>query len=125
MKKRARLRKPRTELDVHHILFTRRAWSYGAAKVLRDYWYCQVAIPREGLHRWIHEEVCRIPVPTLSLCAECVRQLRMLEKAGVIHKTDPIEKRLRILICCLDTGASQTADALKRQLDAVNSYKPG
>lgn len=124
MRRKRRTWRPRSNLDTHHLLWTRRAWNYGPARALRDYWYCQIRIPREGLHHFIHEEVCKIPVPELCLCEDCLKQLRLLEKANAIHENDPIEKRLEILICCLDTGDSPTADALKHQLEAVKAYKP-
>lgn len=76
------------------------------------------------MHHYIHEEVCKIPVPVSCLCEDCLKQLRLLEKANAIHENDPLTKRLEILICCLDTGDSPTADALKRQLEAVKTYKP-
>lgn len=113
-----------TNLDTHHILWTRRAWNKGSARALRDFWYCQIKIPRKGLHRHIHEEVCKIPVPDACICEDCLKQLKLLEKAHAIHDYDPIEKRLQILICCLDTGDSPTAEAMKHQLEAVATYKP-
>ena len=84
-----------TNLDTHHLLWIRRAWNKGSARTLRDFWYCQIKIPRKGLHRHIHEEVCKIPVPDACICEDC-----------------------------LDTGDSPTAEALKHQLEAVTTYKP-
>ena len=118
------MKKARSNLDTHHLFWTRRAWSKGKARPLRDFWYCRIKIPRQGLHRHIHEEVCKIPVPDYYLCEDCLKQLQLLDKAHAIHEDDPIEKRLQILICCLDTGDSPTAEALKRQLEAVTTYKP-
>lgn len=124
MKRKRKFRKPRTNLDTHHIFWTRRSWNHGPARDLRDFWYCKIQIPREGLHHHIHEEVFKIPVPCSGLIEDCLLQLQMLEKANAIHDDDPIKKRLEILICCLDTGDSPTAEALKAQLEAVKAYKP-
>ncbi len=77
-----------------------------------------------GIHHWIHGEVCRIPIPEPAILKDCLEQLIMLNKRGALHKEDPIEKRLNLLICCLDTGDSPTVEALKRQLEAVRNYKP-
>lgn len=123
MKRRKSVRKC-SSYDVHHILWTRRSWEKGIAKELRNHWYCQIKLEREGMHRWIHEEVCKIPVPESPLIEDCLKQLAMLEKAKAIHESDPIDVRLNVLICCLDTGESPTAEALKAQLNAVRNYKP-
>lgn len=126
MKKRSYRTRTRTDYDCHHLLWRRRDWSRGYAKALRNHWYCMIKIPRDTLHRLIHDEVLKIPVPSGLICRDTLAQLQLLEKANVIHDTDPIEKRLRVLICCLDTGDSPTAEALKRQLEVVENYeKPG
>lgn len=125
MKRKKRNVKLRNPYDTHHLLWRRRAWDTGRARALRNHWYCSMKLERDGLHRWIHEEVCRIPMPEICFIEDCLKQLEILERAKAIHEDDPIEKRLEILICCFDTGDSPTADALKAQLEAVRNYKPG
>ena len=122
--RRKSVHRKRSAYDTHHLVWTRKAWEKGIARKLRNHWYCQIKLEREGLHRWIHEEVCRIPVPESFMIEDCLKQLAILEKAKAIHESDPIEVRLGVLICCFDTGESPTAEALKAQLNAVRNYKP-
>lgn len=123
-KRRKKICRVRSVYDTHHLLWTHRAWDKGVARKLRNHWYCQVKLEREGLHRWIHEEVCKIPVPNVCFIEDCLRQLEILEKANAIKPSDTIVTRLELLICCFDTGDSPTAEALKAQLEAIRRYKP-
>lgn len=127
MKKRIKKeRHPRSLYDTHHLLWRRHDWEVesGASRALREFWYCRILIPRDSLHRIIHEEVFRIPVPNEYLCEDCLEQLKRLEAVNAIHDSDSIIKRLEILICCLDTGDSPTAEALKQQLEVARNYSP-
>lgn len=103
--------------DRHHIFFPRRAWSSGYAKELRNFWYCVIKLPRRTDHQKIHQTLFDgIPVADGLACKEALAQLKFLDEFGVLHESDDISKRLRLLICLLDNGDSPTADALKDQL---------
>lgn len=112
----------RNPLDRHHLLWTRRKWRGGYAGKLRAFWYLRVSIPRVTLHRYIHENMVGIPKPNESLCRGALEALEELDRRGVLKKEDSINKRLRLLICILDTGDSSTAKALKKQLELVELY---
>lgn len=77
------------------------------------------------MHRHIHERVPGIPIPNKIICEGTIEQLKMLEKYNAIKESDSITQRLNVLICCLDNGESPTAEALKKQLEAIKTYKPG
>jgi hypothetical protein len=47
----------------------------------------------------------------------------MLESYGSLHKNDPIEKRLQLLIALFECADSQTTKALRRQLEVVYNIK--
>lgn len=108
--------------DVHHILFIGRKWGYGDLASLRQYWYCRIAIPRDTLHRYIHENLANVPTPRQENAREALRQLRLLERHGAIHDTDIIERRLEILIALFDCVEPKTADGLKKQLEIVREF---
>lgn len=108
--------------DKHHILFQRKSWSGGYKGELRRYWYCGAFIPKNTLHHYIHEELSRVPVPRESSCKEVLYHLRLLNKQGVIHEEDSIQKKLRVLIALFDCIEQPTADALRKQLEIVDRY---
>lgn len=109
-------------LDRHHLLWCRRDWRIGYAHALREHWYFRMAIPKNTLHARIHESIACIPVPSGTSAKEAFRQLTFLETYGAIHKSDSIEKRLKLLIALFDCQEPATADALKQQLRIVQEY---
>lgn len=111
-------------LNSHHLLWTRRSWRKGCAGKLRSFWYLRVPIPASTLHRQIHENMVGIPRPNEALCQSALEQLKELDRRQILRKTDPIQLRLGLLICLLDTGDSPTAEALKEQLRLVEAYSP-
>lgn len=110
------------KLDRHHLLWCRKDWNTGYAHALREHWYLRMTIPKSALHVPIHESVPNIPVPTSSSAKEAYAQLTLLETYGAIHKSDPIEKRLKLLIALFDCQEPETAEALKKQLRVVQEY---
>ena len=108
--------------DTHHIFWYRKDWSSGYAKKLREHWYSKATIPRDTLHKRIHEEVSHIPVPSSELCKATYLQICMLEERGVIHLVDPLDQRLKLFIWCLDNGDSPSAEALRKQLAVVEAF---
>lgn len=103
--------------DTHHLLWYKRDYSKGWAKRLRDHWYCRVDIPRDTLHREIHNQVRYVPVPRIFIIKEALYQLNLLERFGGISPNDPIEKRLRVLMALFDCCEPATYNALLKQLD--------
>lgn len=108
--------------DNHHILYMRRNWDFAELKELRQFHYCIIAIPKDTLHRFIHENLSGVPAPSRLAALEALNQLRMLDKREALHDTDSIEKRLTILIALFECVAQPTADALKEQLDLVHRF---
>lgn len=123
-KKKREKRKPNYRAkDRHHILYQKRHWNRGGLKILRDYDYCVMYIPRDTLHKQIHEWVFDVPAPAEHYAYEVIRQLQEMEQRGAISDKDPIEKRLKLLIALFDCIEQPTADALRKQLHIVYEYK--
>ena len=108
--------------DRHHILWYKRDYSKGWAKRIRDHWYCTVEIPRDTLHRQIHYEVAHIPVPKVQSIKGALYQLELLEKFGGIHKEDPIDKRIMVLMALFDCVEPKTHEALKKQYEIACKF---
>ena len=109
--------------DTHHLCFQRRAWCYGAVKKLRSHWYCRVEIPKDTLHRKIHAKVHGVPAPRPISAEEALFQLRKLEEHNAIRDTDPIDRRLEVLIALFDCIEQPTADAFRKQLEVVHEHQ--
>lgn len=108
-------------VDKHHLCYQRRNWK-GEAKLLRNYPYCSVEIPKRTIHKAIHNRVLDIPAPSGIAAKAALEQLEMLERHGVIHPTDSPEKRLLILIALFECIAPDTADGLRAQLDVIREF---
>lgn len=109
--------------DRHHLCWTRRKWGTGYLCQLRLHHYCIVAIPRDTLHRYIHSEMCFIPIPEQNSAKFALEHLGYLESVGAISDNDPIEKRLKVLAALFDCTDQKTADAFREQLRIVSAYK--
>lgn len=114
---------PKTPYDKHHLCFIGRKWSNGWLQVFRQYWYCVIYIPRDTLHREIHENLATIPAPKPENAREALEQLRILERYGAIHEGDDIETRLQILIMLFDYIEPRTVDGFRKQLEIVREYR--
>ena len=120
--KRRNYVRPRSCTDVHHVLFIGRKWGFGDLASLRQYWYCKIAIPRDTLHRYIHENLANVPTPRLENAKGVLQQLRYLENNNAIHETDNIERRLEILIALFDCVEPRTTEGLRKQLEIVREF---
>lgn len=108
--------------DRHHILWPQHDWNRGYAKVLRNHWYMSIPIPMNTLHRKIHHEIVRIPVPK-GINAKCALfQLEMLDKHGALHPYDNIERRLMVIMALFECCEPETFNALKKQRDIVRKF---
>lgn len=110
-------------LDTHHIFYTKVSWTSATADKLRAHWYCIVEIPKGTVHHKIHEKVRYIPVPKNDNIRFALAQLDLLEDYGAIRSDDPIEKRLQLLAGLFDCTDQPTADALRKQIEAVREAK--
>lgn len=108
--------------DRHHLLWYREDYSKGWAKRLRDHWYCSVDIPRDTLHKEIHDEITHIPVPRVVNIKTALQQLSLLEKFGGISKDDCVKKRLIVLLALFEYVEPYTYAALKTQYDIVCKF---
>lgn len=81
-----------------------------------------MTIPRDSLHRYIHEWINDIPAPKEVNAAEAIKHIKLLESHHAISDFDSIEKRLQILIALFDCVEQPTADALRKQLEVVRAF---
>ena len=124
--KRRRKKQPRPASnlrDRHHLCYQRNKWARGNLRLLRDYWYCRVSIPRDTLHKKLHLGVPDIPTPRDSSAKSALKQLEMLEQYSAISEYDSIERRLELLATLFDCSDQPTADAFRRQLDIVREFR--
>ena len=129
-KKKKRLRKRKRKHNVtnnardrHHLCYQSRKWQRGNLRLLRDYWYCKISIPRDTLHRKIHLELSDIPAPKDSSAKSALEQLEQLEAFSVISEFDSLERRLDLLAALFDCSDQATADAFREQLRIVREFK--
>ena len=87
--------------DRHHLCFIKKRWNSGSIYALRQFHYCIMLIPKTTLHRFIHENMTHVPVPSELAAKGALEQLRYLEKYGAISDDDPLEKRLNLLMLFL------------------------
>ena len=120
-KKKSSAKSP-SAYDRHHLLYQKRHWR-GILSDLRNYSYCVVSIPKNTLHREIHEFLGDIPTPRPASAREVLWELRVLYRYGGISDCDNIEKRLQVLISLFECYEQPTADALKKQLSIVQQHK--
>ena len=109
--------------NTHHLCFIRRRWGNGYARAVRQFHYCQVELEKDRLHKYIHEQMSEVPIPRDIAAKNVYEQLILLDRQGVLHDNDPIEKRLMLLIALFDCIAQPTADGFRHQLEIVLSYK--
>lgn len=127
-KKRYRKRKKRRCVncnirDTHHLCYQRKNWQRGHLRQLRDYWYCKVLIPRDTLHKYIHQNLPDIPAPKDLNAKNALEQLEKLETYNAISEYDSVERRLKILAALFDCCDQDTADAFRKQLALIYEYK--
>lgn len=123
-KKRKHKKKVNTSaLNTHHLCFIRRNWGRKYAKAIRQFYYCQIELPKDTVHRIIHEKLYEVPAPREVVAKYAYEQLLLLQKYGALHENDPIEKRLMILAALFDCVEQPTADAFRKQLEIVQNYK--
>lgn len=123
VRKKKRRQTISSALDKHHICYQRRYWSSGALRELREFWYSKIMIPKNTLHREIHQQLVAVPPPRHASAVHALDQLKMLEKYGAIKETDSLERRLELYIALFDCIEPATTDGFRRQLEVVRGYK--
>lgn len=108
--------------DSHHLCFTRKSWSGTYANMIRNFHYCKMPLPKYTLHQFIHDNMSHVPPPSELAAEQIYMQLLYLDGAGVLHDTDPIERRLKLLAGLFDCIAQPTADAFREQADIVRRF---
>lgn len=109
--------------DWHHYFFQKRHWKTGWAKVLREHSYCGAMIPKNTLHRFIHEGVRDVPLADGKSCRIAVGALDNWLEAGYITLEDSAERRLEILANIFNRMSPETANVLRKQLEIVCEFK--
>jgi len=110
--------------DTHHILWQKCHWKGKYSRLLREYYYCKVEIPKDTLHRQIHLEVNEIPVPSEKKCKYALTILEELSNRLLITPDDSFELRLNLLIGIF-RDEPKIKEALEKQLAIVcEFYKP-
>ena len=79
-------------------------------------------IPRDTIHRHIHEWLSDIPAPREVSAREALKHLRLLESQGAISDDDTLEQRLYLLAALFDCNDQETADGFRKQLEIVRNY---
>ena len=110
-------------LSNHHIFFCRKRWQQSQVNNLRNYWYCIVPIDND-LHQALHDSCGEVPIPRKISSDEALDQLEFLNRYGVIHLDDPIEKRLGLLIFLFEYVEPEVVEALEQQFRIVGRFKP-
>ena len=111
--------------DVHHILWQARHWKSGWSKALRTHYYLRVRIPRDTLHRRIHEFVGDIPCPSGRCCKIAFLAIEEALDNGEISFDDRIEDRISFLIGVWKEECPDTVRALSRQRDIISNFYNG
>lgn len=109
--------------DIHHLCFMKRCWNRTYAKALRQFHYCTISLPKNTIHRIIHENMVEVPVPREIAAKSVYEQLLILDQYNVLHDNDPIEKRLILLAELFDYIAQPTADGFREQLSIIQRFK--
>lgn len=117
--------KKRSPYDYHHILYQRKHWQQGWAKILREHPYCGAHIPRNTLHRAIHAKIHDIPTPNGKDCRMAVEVLENWLETGYISYDDPLDKRIEMIAKCFRAKCPATTAMLDWQKDIVAKFYRG
>lgn len=108
--------------NYHHLLFQRRHWEQGFAKILREHPYCGDYIPQTTLHRAIHSKVHDVPTPNGAECKYALDMINKMLEQGVISLTDELDKKARILSSIFAEKCPATASILAWQSEIVSKF---
>ena len=105
------------------MLWQKRHWKQGYAKLLREHEFFKVMVPQQTLHRLIHSKVEAVPMPDGVSAKMAYDELAKLFVEGVIHDSDTIERKLIIAIKLFSKLSPLTAEALSEQLRVFYSWR--
>lgn len=112
MAKKRQRNPPPNERDYHHIFYQRRHYDRYWAKRLREHHYAGALVPRETLHRQIHDKIHDVPTPNEDVCEWLWHELTALADDGIIDvKHDHLEQRLTTIIELLREYDAEQLDA--------------
>ena len=112
-----------TREDFHHLLYQRRHWQQGYAKLLRQHPYSGKYIPQQTLHRTIHSKIHDVPCPNGKECKAAYQHLLELERNGEIDiQNDSAEKRLDFFIHEWEETCPATVAILKWQKEIIHKF---
>lgn len=122
-KKKRKQARRRSQDDCHHLCYQKRYWCKTPGTLsLRRHHYCKVYIPRDTLHKILHNHILTVPVPKEINALGALEQLRLLERYGAISDEDNIERRLQILSALFDCVEQDTADAFREQARIAHEF---
>lgn len=122
-KKKKRRQVAYNAADYHHILFQRRHWKQGYAKLLREHPYMGKYIPTATLHREIHSKIHDIPTPNGVDCRRAYNRLIEWERQGIIDvECDTLEERIQFLIDIWKDTCPATVAILEWQKDVIRKF---
>ena len=114
----------RSGYDRHHIFYQKRHYKSGYLLALRNYWYCKISIPKDTIHKLIHEYIGDIPTPKPTSAKRVLSRLQEMRLSGEISNTDEPKKRLYILASMFELTDPPTAYTLNQQLKIMHTKKP-
>lgn len=122
--KRKQKKHNRSGCDYHHIFFQKRYWQSGYAKALRNCEYGGKKIPRDTVHQEIHRRLNTVPVPKGASCKQAFEAMAEARRNGWIDpENDSLEVMIGFYINIWKETEPETARALQKQLEVIQSYR--
>lgn len=84
--------------NCHHLLWQARHWNQGYSKALRNHPYMKKMMPKDTLHKSIHNRIADVPVPSNALCKKAFEEVERQMRLGTISLEDTAEKRIDFLL---------------------------
>ena len=122
---RRKIKKKKSLCDYHHILYQKKHWQQGWAKILREHPYCGAHIPRNTLHRAIHSKIHDIPTPNSEDCKKAVQTIDKWLAEGYISLDDRLDRKIEIIACCFMIKCPATTAMLDWQKEIVSKFYRG
>lgn len=111
-----------TREDYHHLLFQRKHWQQGYAKILREHSYCGGYIPQATLHREIHSKAHDVPTPNGSDCRYAITKLNEMLEQGIIDINDRLDRKAQILSSIFSERCPATSAMLLWQSEIISKF---
>lgn len=108
--------------DYHHLLFQRKHWQQGYAKILREHSYCGGYIPQATLHREIHSKAHDVPTPNGSDCRYAITKLNEMLEQGIIDINDRLDRKAQILSSIFSERCPATSAMLLWQSEIISKF---